>query len=114
MAEKLKDFGYSTNVQHANSKSFWNQDIMYKSMNIDEFLDVQSFSIEEGQSVNWGMKDIPFIRQSVAHMAEMKKPFYSRLITLTNHYPFTLDEEDKMIDDFNSNSGTLNCYFQTV
>lgn len=114
MAGKLKDRGYSTNVQHANSKSFWNRDIMYKSMEIDNFFDVQSFNIEEGQAVNWGMKDIPFVEQSIAHMSQMPKPFYSRLITLTNHYPFTLDEEDKLIGEFDSNSGTLNRYFQTV
>ncbi|OHX51220.1 hypothetical protein BB776_03430 [Planococcus salinarum] len=114
MAEKLGNQGYSTNVQHANTKSFWNRDMMYDSMNIDEFLDIQSYEIGEGQAVNWGMKDIPFFEQSVAHMKEMPQPFYSRLITLTNHYPFTLDEEDKMIDEFDSNSGTLNRFFQTT
>ncbi|WP_328822970.1 sulfatase-like hydrolase/transferase, partial [Planococcus soli] len=101
------------NVQHANNKSFWNRDMMYESLGIDEFLDIQSYSVGEGQAVNWGMKDIPFFEQSVAHMAEMPQPFYSRLITLTNHYPFTLDEEDKLIDEFDSNSGTLNRFFQT-
>lgn len=114
MAEKLGNQGYSTNIQHANTKSFWNRDMMYESLNIDKFLDLQSFTVEEGQAVNWGLKDIPFFEQSVSHMAEMPEPFYSRLITLTNHYPFTLDEEDKMMDEFDSNSGTLNRYFQTV
>ncbi|WP_142829465.1 LTA synthase family protein [Planococcus soli] len=113
MAEKLGNQAYATNVQHANNKSFWNRDMMYESLGIDEFLDIQSYSVGEGQSVNWGMKDIPFFEQSVAHMAEMPQPFYSRLITLTNHYPFTLDEEDKLIDEFDSNSGTLNRFFQT-
>ena len=47
-------------------------------------------------AVNWGLKDIPFFEQSVDLMAEMPQPFYSRLITLTNHYPFTLDEEDQI------------------
>ena len=45
-------------------------------------------TINEGDAVNWGMKDIPFVKQSVDLMAEMPQPFYSRLITLTNHYPF--------------------------
>lgn len=113
MAEKLGNAGYHTNVQHANTKSFWNRDIMYNAMNIEEFQDVDSFTVEEGQAVNWGMKDIPFMEQSVEHMAEMPQPFYSRLLTLTNHHPFYLDEEDKFIEEFDSNSGTLNRYFQT-
>ena len=114
MAEKLGNQGYATNVQHANSKSFWNRDMMYESLGIDEFLDIQSYTVGEGEAVNWGMKDIPFFEQSVAHMANMPQPFYSRLITLTNHHPFTLDEEDKLIDEFDSNSGTLNRFFQTT
>lgn len=114
MAEKLGGEGYATNVQHANTKSFWNRDMMYESLEIDEFLDIQSFTVGEGDAVNWGMKDIPFFEQSIAHMADMPQPFYSRLITLTNHHPFTLDEQDKMIDEFDSNSGTLNRYFQTT
>lgn len=114
MAEKLGHQGYATNVQHANSKSFWNRDMMYESLGIDEFFDIQSYTVGEGEAVNWGMKDIPFFKQSVAHMAEMSQPFYSRLITLTNHHPFTLDEQDKLISEFDSNSGTLNRFFQTT
>nr|WP_249222045.1 LTA synthase family protein [Planococcus sp. MSAK28401] len=114
MAEKLGDNGYSTNVQHANNKSFWNRDMMYESLGIDEFLDIQSYEVGEGQAVNWGMKDIPFFKQSVQHMTDMPQPFYSRMITLTNHHPFTLDPEDKLIEEFDSNSGTLNRYFQTT
>lgn len=114
MAEKLGHNGYSTNVQHANNKSFWNRDMMYESLGIDEFLDIQSYEVGEGQAVNWGMKDIPFFEQSVQHMTDMPQPFYSRMITLTNHHPFTLDPEDKLIEEFDSNSGTLNRYFQTT
>ena len=70
--------------------------------------------MDEGEAVNWGMKDIPFVEQSVAHMKNMPQPFYSRLITLTNHYPFDLDEEDMLIEPYDSNSKTLNKYFQAV
>lgn len=114
MAERLGEKGYYTAVQHANTKSFWNRDIMYQSLDIQKFHDIESFTIEEGQAVNWGMKDVPFMEQSVDQMAEMPQPFYSRLLTLTNHHPFYLDEEDKMIEEFNSKSGTLNRYFQTA
>src|SRR5690606_11141576 len=87
MAEKMGNEGYSTNVQHANTKSFWNRDMMYESMGIDKFYDIQSYTVGEGQAVNWGMKDIPFFEQSVDHMKEMEQPFYSRLLSLTNHHP---------------------------
>ena len=114
MAGRLGEYGYFTNVMHANNSSFWNRDIMYDALGIDEFYDVESYEIGEGEAVNWGMKDIPFFKQSVDLMAEMPQPFYSRLISLTNHYPFDLDEEDMLIPEYTSNSRTLNKYFQAV
>jgi len=113
-AERLGENDYYTNVMHANNKSFWNRDMIYNSFNLDNFYDIESYDVNDENSVNWGLKDIPFFEQSTALMKEMPQPFYSRLITLTNHYPFYLDPEDVMINEFNSNSGTLNRYFQTV
>lgn len=114
MAERLGENGYFTSVMHPNNKSFWNRDMIYKSLNIEKFYDVDSYNIGEGEAVNWGMKDIPFFEQSAQLMKDMPQPFYTRMITLTNHYPFYLDPEDMMIDEYTSNSGTLNRYFQTV
>ncbi|SOC36224.1 LTA synthase family protein [Ureibacillus acetophenoni] len=114
MAENLGRNGYFTNVMHSNNDSFWNRDMMYDSLKIEKFYDINSYDVTEENSVNWGLKDIPFVEQSVEHMTEMPQPFYSRLITLTNHYPFYLNEEDQMIPEYTSNSGTLNRYFQTV
>lgn len=113
-AERLGENGYFTNVMHANNKSFWNRDMIYKSFNLEKFYDIESYNVTEETSVNWGLKDIPFFEQSAALMKEMPQPFYSRLITLTNHYPFYLDPEDMMINEYDSNSGTVNRYFQTV
>ncbi|MFK2824360.1 LTA synthase family protein [Bacillus sp. B190/17] len=114
MAERLHENGYYSNAMHANNKSFWNRDIMYKSLGYERFYEVGDYDVNEDNSVNWGMKDIPFFEQSVQHMKEMPKPFYSKLLTLTNHHPFYYDEEDKFIDEFTSKSGTLNRYFVTV
>ena len=114
MAESLNEEGYFTNVLHPNNKSFWNRDMMYKALDIQKYYDENSYIVNEENSVSWGLKDIPFFEQSVDLMAEMPQPFYSRLITLTNHYPFTLDVEDQNIPEYDSNSNTLNKYFQTV
>ncbi|MCJ7843409.1 LTA synthase family protein [Lederbergia sp. NSJ-179] len=114
MARKLGEKGYYTSTMHANNKSFWNRDIMYQSIGYDYFYSDQDYDISPDISVGWGMKDIPFFEQSVELMNAMQQPFYTKMITLTNHHPFTLDEEDKFIDEYDSNSGTLNRYFQTV
>lgn len=114
LASKLGEKGYFTSTMHANNKSFWNRDIMYRAIGYDYFYSASDYEITPENSVGWGMKDIPFFDQSVDMMVDMEKPFYSKLITLTNHHPFKLDEEDKFIEEFDSKSGTLNRYFQTV
>nr|WP_235872252.1 LTA synthase family protein [Siminovitchia acidinfaciens] len=114
LAQNLGERGYFTSAMHANNKSFWNRDIMYKAIGYDYFYSASDYEITPDISVGWGMKDIPFFEQSVDLMKEMPKPFYTKMITLTNHHPFRLDEEDIFIDEYDSKSGTLNRYFQTV
>ncbi|MCM3594191.1 LTA synthase family protein [Metabacillus idriensis] len=112
--ENLKDENYYSATFHANNASFWNRDIMYKNFGTDKFFDVDSYEVTEENSVGWGLKDHEYFQQSADLMKELPEPYYSYFITLTNHFPFELSEEDKMIDEFNSNSGTLNRFFPTV
>ncbi|PJH93754.1 LTA synthase family protein [Bacillus sp. SN1] len=112
--EILKNNGYYSAVLHANNKSFWNRDLMYDSFGYDSFFDINSYEVTDKNSVGWGLKDKEFFEQSSELMKNLPQPFYSRLITLTNHFPFDLDEEDKLIDEYDSSSQTLNKYFPTV
>jgi phosphoglycerol transferase MdoB-like AlkP superfamily enzyme len=112
--ELLKDYGYYSTIFHANNKSFWNRDIMYNTLGYDRFFDVNDYEVTEENSIGWGLKDKDFMEQSVQHIDNLPQPFYTRLITLTNHFPFELGEEDKLIDEFDSNSKTLNQYIPTV
>ncbi|WP_407268384.1 LTA synthase family protein [Radiobacillus sp. PE A8.2] len=112
--ELLKEEGYYSSVFHANNKSFWNRDVMYQSLGYDNFFDVESYEVTEDNSIGWGLKDKPFFEQSIKYLQTIPQPFYSKFITLTNHYPFELAEEDATIDQYDSNSRTLNQYFQTA
>ncbi|MGX9135260.1 LTA synthase family protein [Rummeliibacillus sp. JY-2-4R] len=114
MADSLNHNGYYTSVLHANNKSFWNRDMMYQALNIKHFYDVDSYKVTDDNSANWGLKDIPFMDQSVQIMKTMPQPFYTRMITLSNHFPFTSDPEDQFIKPYTSSDNTVNRYFQTV
>ncbi|WP_455662382.1 LTA synthase family protein [Pradoshia sp.] len=110
----LKAEGYYSAVFHANDRTFWNRDIMYDNFGYDEFFDVSSYTVNEENTVNWGLKDIDFFKQSMPMLKDLPEPFYAKFITLTNHFPFTLDEEDMMVDLYDSDSKTLNRYFPAV
>lgn len=112
--EILKDYGYYSAVFHANNRTFWNRDIMYHSLGYDRFFSMKDYEITDENSVGWGLKDIPFFEQSVEMLKDLPQPFYTKYITLTNHFPFELGEEDKFIDEFNSDDGVVNRYFPTI
>ena len=106
--------GYTSNVMHGDYKTFWNRDQVYKHFGIDNFYDATSYDMSDDNIVNLGLKDKPFFKASADYQSKMKKPFYSHLITLTNHYPFTLDEEDASIDKPNTGDSTVDGYIQTA
>ena len=106
--------GYTSNVMHGDYKTFWNRDQVYKHFGIDNFYDATYYDMSDDNIVNLGLKDKPFFKASADYQSKMKKPVYSHLITLTNHYPFTLDEEDASIDKPNTGDSTVDGYIQTA
>ncbi|OZU89971.1 hypothetical protein CIL03_02215 [Virgibacillus indicus] len=114
MPEMLEEKDYYSAVFHANNKSFWNRDQIYPNFGIDHFYGAEAYEVNESNSIGWGLKDKPFFEQSIKYLQSLEQPFYSKFITLTNHFPFELDEEDKSIEPYDSNSNTLNNFFPTV
>ncbi|WFA04583.1 LTA synthase family protein [Bacillus sp. HSf4] len=114
MYQTLGKQDYTSAVFHANHKNFWNRDVMYESLGIDRFFDVSYFHVTPEHSTGWGLKDKEFLTQSADLMKDLPQPFYSNLITLTNHFPFIIDDKDKLIDEYDSDSEILNRYVTTV
>lgn len=87
----LKEQGYYTYSMHANTGDFWNRNTMHKSLGYDKFYSKDSYIIDE--TIGLGLSDKSFFRQSVDIMKQIKeeenKPFYSLLIMLSNHTPFS-------------------------
>lgn len=87
----LKEQGYYTYSMHANTGEFWNRNTMHKSLGYDKFYNKDSYTIDE--TIGLGLSDKSFFRQSVDIMKQIKEeenePFYSLLIMLSNHTPFS-------------------------
>lgn len=87
----LKEQGYYTYSMHANTGDFWNRNTMHKNLGYDKFYSKDSYIIDE--TIGLGLSDKSFFKQSVNIMKQVKeeenKPFYSLLIMLSNHTPFS-------------------------
>ncbi|MEI4830388.1 LTA synthase family protein [Bacillus sp. FJAT-53711] len=112
--EQLKKYGYYSAVFHSNDKTFWNRDLMYPALGYDRYFNLQDYTNAEQMSVGWGLKDKEFFEQSISKLKSLPQPFYTKFITLTNHFPFLLESEDRFINEYNSESGVVNRYFPTV
>lgn len=110
----LKEYGYYTAVFHANDETFYNRDVMYPNLGYEQYYSFDDYEITADNSVGWGLKDIDFVEQSIPYLTELPEPFYSTMITLTNHFPYDLNEEDYLIQPFDSDSHIVNQYFPTV
>ncbi|MFD1032486.1 LTA synthase family protein [Metaplanococcus flavidus] len=99
---------------HGNVDTFWNRDVMYETLGYDRYFSEEDYTVTEENSVNYGLKDIPFFAQSADFMENLPEPYYTKFLTLTNHFPFLLEEEDAFIDEANTQEDVVNRYVTTV
>ncbi|TGB03686.1 LTA synthase family protein [Halobacillus salinus] len=113
--EILKGEGYTPVSLHGNHASFWNRDVMYQSLGYDHYFSKQEYDVTEENSVNYGLKDIPFFEQSMPMIKGLDKPYYAKFLTMTNHYPYITNNENmEMIEPAETGDGSVDRYFQTV
>lgn len=106
--------GYTSAVFHGNTKTFWNRNEIYKSLGFDHFYDLSYYNAEDDQVVNYGLLDKPFFEQSIPMLKSLKQPFYSKFITVTNHFPYPLDQSLATIESHTTGDESVDNYFQTA
>ncbi|MEH7333463.1 LTA synthase family protein [Neobacillus drentensis] len=110
----LKGYGYNSAVFHGNYKTFWNRNVMYKALGYDQFFDAEYYSMSDENTKNYGMKDKPFFKESMPLLTSLKQPFYTKFISLSNHFPFEMDPEDTDFPAGDTGDTVVNQYFQSA
>ncbi|MDF0726415.1 LTA synthase family protein [Cytobacillus sp. S13-E01] len=106
--------GYTSAVFHGNSGSFWNRDEIYKSFGYDNFFDSSYYDMNPEDQAEYGLMDKPFFEQSIPLLESLPQPFYTKFITVTNHYPYSMDQEKATIAPHTTGDKTVDNYFQTA
>jgi len=105
---------YSSAVFHGNVASFWNRNNTYKNMGYQYFFDASYFDTTGDKSTGYGLKDKLLFKNSVQYLERLQQPFYVKYITVTNHFPFTMDKEDTDFKTTDTSDSAINGYFQTA
>ena len=91
----LKEKDYYTFSMHANNGSAWNRRVTYNYLGYDNFY-YHTKDYEMDEKIALGLSDMSFFRQSVEKIKiinEEHKNFYGTLVMLTNHTPFSDQEQ---------------------
>ena len=93
----LKENGFKKAVAyHAFKGDFWNRENAYVNQGFDNFISREDSDIlKDGETIGLGMNDRDFLIQSLEHIKTLEKPFYSFLVTLTSHHPYTMPFENR-------------------
>lgn len=106
--------GYTSAVFHGNNRTFWNRDEIYKRLGFDKFYDLSYYNAKEEDVLNYGLKDKPFFQESVSLLESVPQPFYAKFITLSNHFPYPMDQEEATIEKHTTGDTSVDNYFQTA
>lgn len=111
----LKENGYASAVFHGNSGSFWNRNEIYKAFGYDHFFDANYYDTSSPVDMaEYGLLDKPFFEQSVDLMKTLPQPFYSKFITVANHYPYKMNQDLTTISKADTGDASVDNYFQTA
>lgn len=106
--------GYTSAVMHGGAGSFWNRDNAYKSFGYDYFMPLSYYQNKKGYYIGYGIKDKLFFKQSVQYIEQLPQPFYLKMITVSNHYPYDLDKKNQTISKTDTGDNTVDGYVQTA
>ena len=111
----LKDYGYTSAVFHGNNGSFWNRNSIYKSFGYDHFFDASYYDTSAKEDMaEYGLLDKPFFEQSESLLSSLPQPFYTKLITVANHYPYKINQDLVTIGKADTGDASVDNYFQTA
>lgn len=109
---------YSSAVFHGNVGTFWNRNNAYKQWGYDYFFDSSYFSKQtKKNSFQYGLNDKYMFKDSIKYLERMQQPFYTKFITVSNHYPYTSLKGEKDEEGFplaKTDDETINGYFATA
>ena len=114
----LSKNGYNSSaVFHGNAGSFWNRNTAYKQWGYNYFFDASYFTKQNSSnSFQYGLNDKYMLKDSIKYLERLQQPFYTKFITVSNHYPYTtsLSGDDLGFPLAKTQDETINGYFATA
>lgn len=109
---------YTSAVFHGNVGTFWNRNNAYKQWGYNYFFDSSYFTKQNSEnSFQYGLNDKYMFADSIKYLEHMQQPFYTKFITVSNHYPYTSlagNSDEEGFPLAKTDDETINGYFATA
>lgn len=109
----MREQGYRAFAVHGYEGDFWNREAAYPHQGFEDYISMED--MEQDDLIGIGVSDKSMFRQLVPLLKDEQDPFFSFVITLTNHHPFILNEEYKTLELSEEDMDTkFGDYLQTI
>jgi len=109
----MREQGYKAFAVHGYEGEFWNRESAYPYQGFEDFISMED--LQQDEIIGLGISDKSLFRQLVPILEEQQKPFFTFVITLTNHHPFILDEKYRTLKLLEEDEETkFGDYLETV
>lgn len=98
ISQDLRKNGYATSFYYGGESEFFNMKSYILSHDYERLVDEHSFDKKDMNS-KWGTYDHMVFRKNAADLDKEKQPFFSTILTLTNHEPFEVPGTPKFKGD---------------
>lgn len=114
-----KNKGYRTSYMHGYTGEFYHRDQIFKAVGFDEIYLGENY--KQDDLIGMGLADESFFKQNleiIKKLNDRDQPFFSFMVTLSNHIPYDLPQEKRQIklspeDKKSVFGGTLNTHRYT-
>lgn len=107
--------GYSSAVFHGNVGTFWNRNEVYKNFGYQNFFDESYYNVTSDTSTQYGLYDKELFSQSVQYLERLQQPFYTKFLTVTNHFPYPeMAGDEAGFPQADTGDSTIDGYFATA
>ena len=92
ISQEFVENAYSSSFYYGGESEFFNMKSYILSHGFQKLIDKHSFDAKDMNS-KWGTYDEKIFLKNLSDMDQEKQPFFSTILTLTNHEPFELPTE---------------------
>ncbi|GEM_PF-1978484 len=111
--KSMKDRGYTTIAMHANTKTYYNRNLLYPRLGFDKFISKENYINDEPVGP-WGVGDRSFFKQSLEKLKKEQEPFAAFMITLSSHFSFAAFEDTTEFDAGRLNHTYFGNYIKSI